>query len=101
MRLDFDGAITDPFGRLLAYVWYWNGDEWVFWNRELLEQGMACFYHDYRFERPLEFLEYQSTAISAERGMWADPDRIEYSVVRSAEELARRRKWFRDWLDAQ
>jgi len=101
VRLDFDGEITDPFGRLLAYVWYWDGGRWVSWNRELLEQGMAYVYKDYRFERPLEFLGYQARAIEERRGMWADPGRIENDVVRSAEELAARKKWFRDWLEAR
>jgi len=98
VRLDFAGEITDPFGRLLAYVWYWDGVQWVFWNRELLEQGMAIFYEDYPFERPLEFLAAQAQAIGAGRGMWADPARVE-AVARTPDELARRQAWFRAWLE--
>lgn len=98
VRLDFAGDITDPFGRLLAYVWRWDGVQWAFWNRELLEQGMAVFYEDYRFERPLEFLTAQAEAIAAGRGMWADPARVEEDIVRTPDELARREAWFRAWL---
>lgn len=98
VRLDFAGEITDPFGRLLAYVWYWSGEQWVFWNRELLEQGMAFVYKDYAFEYPLEFLSYQAAAVEAGHGMWANSDLIENDVVLTAEELARRKKWFRDYL---
>ncbi len=101
VRLDFDGEITDPFGRLLAYVWYWDDEQWVFWNRELLEAGMAYVYKDYPFEQPLAFLEYQAAAIAAGRGMWATPELIENDVVLSSEELAERKKWFREWPAAQ
>ena len=72
----------------------------MFWNRELLEQGMAFVYKDYAFEYPLEFLVYQTTARDAGRGMWANSDLIENDIVLTAEELARRKKWFRDRLEA-
>ena len=97
VRLDFAGEITGRFGRLLAYVWYWNGERWVSWQRELLEAGMAFVYADYPFERPREFLRYQARAIRAGRGMWARPELIENDVVRNAGELAERESWFREW----
>lgn len=95
VRLDFEGEITGPFGRLLAYVWYWDGQEWIYWNREILETGNAFVYADYEFEYPNEFLEYQESAIVNERGMWANPDRIENDVVVTEEEFAEREYWYR------
>jgi micrococcal nuclease len=98
VRLDFAGDITGNFGRLLAYVWYWNGSEWRFLNRELLEGGHAVVENEYRFELPLEFLGYQEAARRAGRGMWSDPGRIRLDTVHTIEEWARRRTWIREWL---
>lgn len=97
VRLDFNGNITGPFGRLLAYVYYWDGDEWVYYNEQALRDGMAFVYPDYRFDYIEEFLEYQAHAIENENGMWADYDSIENEVVRNVEELFNHPKagWFR------
>lgn len=89
IRLDFNGNITGPFGRLLAYVYYWDNieEEWVYFNEQALRDGMAFVYPDYRFEYIDEFMEYQAYAIENENGMWSDYDSIENNVVRDIEEL--------------
>lgn len=95
--LDFNAEITGPFGRLLAYVYYWDGNEWVYWNEQILKDGMAFVYPDYRFAYIEEFLEYQSYAIENENGMWANPEKINNNVVTDIEELFNHPKagWFR------
>jgi len=87
VRLDFNGEITGPFGRLLAYVYYWNGEEWIYWNEEVLRQGMAFVYANYEFAYVDEFMEYQADAIASGRGMWSDYDSIDNEVVRDIEEF--------------
>jgi micrococcal nuclease len=87
IRLDFNGEITGPFGRLLAYVYYWDGDEWVYWNEKVLKDGMAFVYANYEFVYVEEFLEYQSHAIENGSGMWSNPGNIENEVVRNIEEF--------------
>lgn len=86
IRLDFNGEITGPFGRLLAYVYYWDG-EWVYWNEQALRDGMAFVYANYEFAYVNEFLEYQAYAIERGNGMWAEPEKIENEVVRSLKEF--------------
>lgn len=97
VRLDFNNEITGPFGRLLAYVYYWDGEEWIYWNEEVLKTGMAFVYPNYRFEYVEEFLEYQSYAVENNLGMWSDYDSIDNDVVRNIEELFNHPKagWFR------
>lgn len=95
VRLKFEGAITDPFGRLLAYVWYWDGYEWVNFQEEMLRTGNAFVYHDYRFEYPNEYMDFQQYAIDNRLGMWANPELIVNDVVTTREEFARRRLWYR------
>lgn len=97
VRLDFNDEITGPFGRLLAYVYYWDGDEWISWNKQVLKDGMAFVYPDYKFAYVEEFLEYQAYAIENEKGMWANPDEIDNEVVRDIRELFNHPKagWFR------
>lgn len=95
VRLKFEGNITGPFGRLLAYVWYWNGQEWIYWNQQVLESGNAFVYIDYEFEYPNEFLEYQQVAIENEAGMWANPELIENTVATTREEFAEAESWYR------
>lgn len=87
IRLDFNGEITGPFGRLLAYVYYWDGDEWVYWNEKALKDGMTFVYANYEFAYVEEFLEYQAYAIENGNGIWANPENIENEVVRNIEEF--------------
>jgi micrococcal nuclease len=95
VRLKFEGNITGPFGRLLAYVWYWNGQEWIYWNQQVLESGNAFVYIDYEFEYPNEYMEYQQYAIDNELGIWAHPELIENDVATSKEEFAEKKYWYR------
>jgi micrococcal nuclease len=95
VRLKFEGNITDPFGRLLAYVWVWNGTEWIYWNKLLLEEGMAFVYWIYSFEYPYEFLAYQQSAQTIKKGMWAEPEKIVNDVVNNEEEFKKKASWYR------
>lgn len=97
VRLDFNGEITGPFGRLLAYVYYWNGEEWIYWNEQVLKDGMAFVYANYEFAYVDEFLEYQAYAIENGNGMWANSTEIENEVVRDLREFFNHPKagWFR------
>lgn len=95
VRLSFEGEITGPFGRLLAYVWYWNGEEWVNWQEEMLKTGNAFLYHDYEFEYPDLYLEWQQYAMENRLGMWSEPELIENEIVRTREEFAEEASWYR------
>lgn len=96
--LKFEGNITGPFGRLLAYVYYWNGKEWIYWNEEILKAGMAFVYWKYSFEYPLEYLKYQQYAMDRKLGMWANPELIDNDIVMSEEEFYEKVSWFRTWV---
>lgn len=95
VRLKFEGNITGPFGRLLAYVWYWDGQEWIDWNRQVLESGNAFVYIKYRFEYPNEYMAFQQYAIDNKLGMWANPELIENDVAMSRDEFAQKISWYR------
>lgn len=95
VRLKFEGNITGPFGRLLAYVWYWDGQRWIDWNRQILESGNAFVYIKYRFEYPNEYMMFQQYAIDNRLGMWANPELIENDVAMSRDEFAQKISWYR------
>lgn len=95
VKLDFEGEITGPFGRLLAYVWYWNGKQWVFWQEELLKSGNAFVYWNYEFELPELFLEWQAEAIINGRGIWSNPEAIENDIVIDIESLDKKAGWYK------
>ena len=66
VKLNFDGEITGPFGRLLAEPWIWNGAEWINYSKILLETGNAFIYAKYPIpiDKLHEYMEYQQTAIN-------------------------------------
>jgi micrococcal nuclease len=101
IRLSFEGNFIDSFGRLLAYVRYHDGSRWVLLQKDMLERGHAVVYIEYFFERPLEFLRYQETAMRNKAGMWARPEKIENEHVKSRDEFYRRKAWFRAWADGE
>ena len=99
VRLSFEGDFLDGLGRLLAYVWYHDGSRWLLLQRDMLEKGHAVVYIKYFFERPLEFIRYQESAMRNKAGMWTLPEKIEKEHVKSRDEFYRRKAWFRAWAD--
>jgi micrococcal nuclease len=68
-------VVTDPegdtrgyYGRLLAYVYYSNGENF---GHVLLERGYARVYTGAEFTLESEYLQIESTAQDANRGLWA------------------------------
>ena len=58
----------DRFGRRLAYVYLGDG---TFVNRKMVEEGYAETFRKFPFAYKKEFLELESRARAAKRGMWA------------------------------
>lgn len=56
------------FGRLLAYIYYSDGQNF---NLQLLEQGYARLYEDSSFTLKSEFAQAEATAQAQNRGLWA------------------------------
>lgn len=68
-RVEFEEFKTDRSGRLLAYVRL--GDEDV--GRSLIERGLTLVYTEYPFSREAEYLQVQTGARHANRGLWGTP----------------------------
>jgi micrococcal nuclease len=95
VRLVFEGTIIDPFGRLLAYVWYWNGEEWINYQKEMLMSGNAFVYHNYYFEYPNQYMDWQEYAMKRNLGMWSNLSKIQNDIVISKEDFANKKLWYR------
>jgi micrococcal nuclease len=68
VSLEYDGEISDPYGRLLAYVFLPDGR---CANLEMLRAGCACIFRSSKdFRRLEEFLLVHREAIQSHRGMW-------------------------------
>jgi micrococcal nuclease len=68
VRLDFDVARRDPFGRLLAYVWV----DSLMVNRELVRRGVAVVAVYPPNVRHVELLRAAADSARAERrGLWS------------------------------
>ena len=73
IRLEPDAQTTDPYGRLLAYVWVDDTDTFV--NLELVRQGYAMAYTVPPNVRYADaFVRAERDAREAERGLWAPAD---------------------------
>lgn len=58
----------DHYGRLLAYVYLYNG---TFVNREMIKSGLAwVLYKEPNIKFSGELLRFQQTAMSGKRGLW-------------------------------
>jgi micrococcal nuclease len=69
VRLEFDGPRRDKYGRLLAHVWV--GDRML--EEELIRAGLARAETGYSYSSGMKsrFLEAQSQAQAAGRGIWS------------------------------
>lgn len=76
----------DRYGRYLAYVDVEGRDL----ARSLIEGGVSVVYTEYLFDRLPAYLEAESEARAAKKGLWADPQ-----LVRMAGGLRRQ------WLEAR
>ena len=96
VRLEFEGDFTDPFGRLLAYVWYWNDakQEWINYQEEMLESGNAYVYWEYKFEYPENYMAWQMLAIQSGVGMWSHPELIQNDYAKDLEDMKKKASWF-------
>jgi endonuclease YncB( thermonuclease family) len=93
------------FGRHLAYVWVERDGAWVNYNVEAVRDGISPYYTKYGFSQLYHdaFVQAQSEAKKAGRGIWSDdargyPDydeRIEY-WERRAKQIQRYRNRFED-----
>lgn len=69
VRLEFDGAHRDKYGRLLAFVWV--GDRML--NEELLRAGLARLELQYRYSAAMKarLQQAENEAKAARRGIWS------------------------------
>lgn len=72
--LERDVSEVDPFGRLLRYVWFRDGERWLFVNLELVRRGFA---HAVTYPPDVHWLDVlrraEREARSAGVGLWAAP----------------------------
>lgn len=69
VRLEADrtGDNRDRYNRLLRYVYTEDG---TLWNKHLIEQGAGFAYTQFTFTKKGEFIQAQSAALAAKRGLW-------------------------------
>lgn len=67
VRLLFDTAEKDQYGRLLAYLYLPDGRQL---NRLLLEKGLASVFRRYDFSLKEDFLAAEATARDKQLGLW-------------------------------
>jgi len=73
VRLAFDGARTDRYGRLQAHAFSIDGDQRRWVQGHLLQQGLARAYAEEGNRAcSAEALEAERVAREARRGLWAD-----------------------------
>lgn len=85
LSFDENEGITDPFGRLLAYVHYdadGSGSRDTLFAERLLETGHARTYHS-GTSRHDEFLSTELTARDEGRGVWVESDVTDSSEYRN------------------
>lgn len=71
LRRDIDKTIDiDKYGRLLRYVWKYNGEEGFFVNAELVKQGYGFAYTAHPFQYLEDFRGYERQAREHNRGLW-------------------------------
>ena len=71
VRLEYDQARRDRYGRTLAYV-YLEDD--TFLNAEIIRQGYGHAYTRFPFRYSDDFRSYERAAREQRRGLWADSD---------------------------
>lgn len=69
VRLEYDQAREDRYGRTLAYVFLQNG---TFVNLEIVRRGYGHAYTKYPFRRMNEFRRAESEARRLGLGLWAN-----------------------------
>lgn len=101
VRLNFDGEITGPFGRLLAEPWILINGEWLNYSQVLLMTGNAFVYPKYPIPvyKLHEYMEYQQYAKLNSLGMWANPELIENEVYLTLDEIYEAYSWYRKAID--
>lgn len=67
VRLDYDSARRDRYGRTLAYVYLEDG---AFLNAEIIRQGYGFAYTRFPFKYLEEFRKLEREAREARRGLW-------------------------------
>lgn len=67
VRLEYDQARRDRYGRTLAYVYLEDG---TFLNAEIIRQGYGHAYTRFPFRHMEEFRSYERTAREGSRGLW-------------------------------
>jgi len=69
VRVEFEGAAKDKYGRTLAYLYLADG---TFVNAEIIRQGYGHAYTQFPFKFIPEFLAFEREAREARRGLWAN-----------------------------
>jgi micrococcal nuclease len=75
VRLQFDKERADQYGRILAYVWYFDREssEELLLNEELIRAGLAEALLRFPYSESMKrrFRAAQSEAKNAKRGIWS------------------------------
>jgi micrococcal nuclease len=69
VRVEYDQARTDKYGRTLAYLYLADG---TFVNRKIVEAGFGYAYTEFPFKYLDEFRAAERGARAQKRGLWAD-----------------------------
>lgn len=75
VKLEYDQEKIDKYGRILAYVYFENGE---MLNAEIIKNGYGFAYTKYPFKYMEEFRKYEREAREQRRGLWGNEGMDEY-----------------------
>ena len=84
LKLVFGKEKHDKYDRLLAYVYLPDN---TFLNAEIIKQGYGFAYTKYPFEFMGDFVQYETEARQAKRGLWAGDSLNELRWIKSQKRL--------------